>query len=381
LYSNSGYWLLGQIVKKVSGVSMAEYANENIFIPLGMNDTHFHNNHKQIVKNRASGYRPSRKGGYLISMTTLDMIGDGGVFTTVKDLAKWDTSFYGSEILDQDFWKQMTDIGTLNNGKEITYASGLDVTTYKGLKIIQHAGSFVGYQADMIRFPEAQFSVIILANRADAKPTRMAYKVADLFLKDNYKKETRSIISASEEVSLEPVLLTTKQIKAFEGAYWSTKNKSSRRLEMRNDTLNYVRDNGKATKMFPISKNKFQMIGPRVPVVIEANSKTKEFTLKSPNAALMKFVAYTPLTSYSASDLDTYIGNYYCAELDVDYSLKRKNDRIILFVNGDPLGEVKQVKKDFLSLNSRQTFEFNETRDTFRLSMLGRVKNLKFVKR
>jgi len=106
LYSNSGYWLLGQIVKIVSGVTMAEYAKENIFIPLEMNDTHFHNDHKQIVKNRASGYRPNRKGGYSISMTTLDMIGDGGIFTTVEDLAKWDASFYGSEILNKIFGKK-----------------------------------------------------------------------------------------------------------------------------------------------------------------------------------------------------------------------------------------------------------------------------------
>ena len=385
LYSNSGYWLLGQIVKSVSGITMAEYAKENIFIPLEMNATHFHNDHKQIVKNRASGYRPNRKGGYSISMTTLDMIGDGGIFTTVEDLAIWDTSFYGSKILNQSFWKKMTHVGTLNNGKKITYASGLDISTYKGLKIIQHGGSFVGYKADIIRFPEAQFSVVILANRSDSNPTKMAYKVADLFLKNEYKNGNtiKAKQTNSKENSLKSITLTKKELQAFEGAYWSTKNKTSRKLEVRNDTLNYVRGNGRATQMFPISKNKFQMIGPRIPVVLEVNStaKAKEFTVKSPNAALLKFVAYTPLTSYSASDLETYSGDYYCAELDVVYTLNTKKEGIMLFVKGNPAGELKQVMKDLLSLNSRQTFDFNETRDMFRLSMLGRVKNLKFVKR
>ena len=385
VYSNSGYWILAQIVKNVSGVTMAEYAKKNIFIPLGMNHTHFHNNHKQIVKNRASGYRPNRKGGYSISMTTLDMIGDGGIFTTVEDLSKWDASFYGSEILNQDFWTKMTQIGTLNNGDKTTYAAGLGVATYKGLKIIKHAGSFVGYQAEIIRLPEAQFSVIILSNRADANPTRMAYKIADLFLKDEYKKEksTESIKSASEKGSLKSITLTKKELQAFEGAYWSTSSKTSRKLEVRNDTLTYVRGNGRATQMFPISKNKFQMIGPRVPVIIKVNTKatSKEFTLIAPNTPPSTFVAYTPLTSYSASDLDTYSGDYYCAELDVVYTLKTKKGRVMLFVKGNPVGEVKQVMKDLLSVNSRQTFEFNQTRDVFRLSMLGRVKNLKFVKR
>jgi CubicO group peptidase (beta-lactamase class C family) len=385
LYSNSGFWLLGQIVNSVSGVTMAEYAEENIFIPLEMNETHFHNAHKEIVKNRASGYRPNKKGGYSISMTTLDMIGDGGIFTTVEDLAKWDASFYGSEILNKDFWEKMTRVGTLNNGEELTYASGLLVTTYKGLKITQHGGSMVGFKADMIRFREAQFSVVILANRADSNPTQMAYKVADLFLKNAYKRgnKTKTIKTKSKDKSLQSITLTKKELKAFEGAYWSTKNKSSRKLEVRNDTLNYVRANGRATQMFPISKNKFQMIGPRLPVVLEVTSTgtVKEFTLQSPNAALLKFTAYNPLTSYSRSDLGTYSGDYYCAELDVVYTLKTKKNSMILLVKGDPLGEVKQVMKGVLSVNSRQTFEFNETRDMFRLSMLGRVKNLKFIKR
>jgi CubicO group peptidase (beta-lactamase class C family) len=384
LYSNSGYWLLGQIVKSVSGVSMAEYAEENIFIPLKMNHTHFHNDHKQIVKNRASGYRPNKQNGYSISMTTLDMIGDGGIFTTVEDLAKWDASFYGSKTLNQGFWTKMTQVGTLNNGEKLTYASGLGVTTYKGLKTIQHAGSFVGYQAEMIRFPEAQFSVIVLANRADANPTRMAYKIADLFLEHQYKKEksTEAISSDSEEKSLKPISLTKEELKGFEGEYWASRNKISRKLEVRNGALNYVRVNGKATPMFPISKNKFQLIGPSVPILLEVNSKTnpKTFTVKSPNAPLSTFVAYTPLTSYIASDLSTYSGDYYCAELDIIYTLKTEEDGIMLYIKGNPVGAVQQVMKDLLSQNSRLTFEFNETRDMFRLSM-GRVKNLKFVKR
>ncbi len=385
LYSNSGFWLLSQIVKKVSGVSMAKYAKKNIFIPLGMNETHFHNDHKQIVKNRASGYRPNRKGGYSISMTTLDMIGDGGIFTTIEDLAKWDASFYNSEILNKRFWKIMTQVGTLNNGKKITYASGLVVTTYKGVKMIKHGGSFVGFKADMIRFPEAQLSVVVLSNRADSNPTRMAYKVADLFLKNEYKREKRNKTknTNSKKKSIKPITLTKNELKAFEGTYWSTKNKSSRKLEVRNDTLNYVRANGRATKMFPISKNKFQMIGPREPVILTVKStgNLKEFALKSPNASLLKFVAYTPLTVFTTSDLETYSGDYYCAELNVVYSLKVKKGRMILFVKGNLLGEVKQVMKDVLSLKSRQTLEYNKTRNEFRLSMLGRVKNLKFVKR
>ena len=159
---------------------MAKYAEKNIFIPLGMHTTFFNDNHKQVVKNRASGYRPNKKGGYAIRMTNLDMIGDGGVFTTVEDLAKWDASFYNSKTLNQDFWNQMTKVGTLNNGDKINYAAGLSIANNKGLKMIHHSGAFVGYKAEMLRFPEAQFSVIVLANRADSDPTQMAQRIANI---------------------------------------------------------------------------------------------------------------------------------------------------------------------------------------------------------
>ena len=381
LYSNSGYWLLGQIVQNVSSVTMAEYAMENIFIPLEMNETHFHNDHNLIVKNRASGYRPNREGGYTISMTTLNMIGDGGIFTTIEDLAKWDAAFYESETLNQEFWATMTKVGTLNNGEKLNYASGLGVDLYKGLKIIKHGGSFVGYRAEMIRLPEAQFSVIVLANRSDARPTVMALQVADLFLKDKYKEENQSTNLGSEEASAKPKKLSEKQLQAFEGDYWSTRNKISRKLEVINDTLNYVRGNGRVTQMFPISKNEFRWIGPSVPIVLEINSKAdpKEFTLKFPNEPLSTFIAYTPLTAFSESDIETYSGDYYCAELDVIYSLKHEEDGMMLYIKGNPAGVVEQIMKDKIGWNSRLTFEFNETRDTFRLSM-GRVKNLKLVK-
>ena len=125
------------------------------------------------------------------------------------------------------------------------------------------------------------------------------------------------------------------------------------------------------------------MIGPRVPVIIEVNSKgkTNQFTITLPNTGSVTFIAYEPMTTYSSAELESYSGNYYSEELDAVYTLKTNEDRIHLFVKGNLIGEVQPIMKDVASVKSRQTFEFNETRDMFRLSMLGRVKNVKFVKR
>lgn len=380
LYSNSGYWLLGQIVNKVSGGSMAEFAKVNVFDPLGMENTHFHNDHTQIVKQRASGYRPNSDGGYSISMTTLEMIGDGGIFTTVNDLKKWDDAFYKSDILNKAFWDIMTSVGKLNSGEELDYASGLGVDTYNGLKVILHGGAFVGYRAEMIRFPEQKFSVILLANRADANPTRMAYGVADIFLKDQFKEEivTKENESTTTE-DLKPISLSKNKLLKYEGTYWNKEKKMSRVLEIRNDTLNYVRSNGRATQMVPISKTKFLWVGPNIPITVEMSSDSKEFVLNILGEKPSEFVKYTPVEAYSTSDLESYSGEYYCPELDVIYTLKSEESGIALYLNGKKEAELTPVKKDVITLSSYLTFEFNELRDAFRLSM-GRVKNLNFIK-
>ncbi|OCK42183.1 hypothetical protein BA195_11190 [Tenacibaculum soleae] len=383
VYSNSGYWLLGQIVEKVSGESLAVFAKKNIFDPLEMKNSRFHDNFVEVVKNRATGYRSNGKDGFYEHMTTLNMVGDGGLLTTINDLAKWDASFYDTSLFNKDFWNQMLQLGTLNNGKKIPYASGLAFRNYKGLKVIHHSGSFVGYRTQFIRFPKAKFSVIVLANRTDTDPSKLAYQTADLFLKDQYKsnntvKTEKPALKKSNEKAVF-VTLSEKELKVFEGDYWDNKSKSSRKLVVRDGMLNYVRSNGRATKMRPIAKNKFQMIGPRVPVILTVNTKAKNFSIKLPNAAPTKFVAYQPETIYSKEDLKTYAGEYYSVELDVVYSLKMKKNSIVLFVKGNSVGEVTPIKKNLLNINGRQMFEFNKERNEFRLSMLGRVKNIKFV--
>jgi CubicO group peptidase (beta-lactamase class C family) len=229
LYSNSGYFLLSQIVKKASGESLREYADEKIFKPLGMTRSHFHDDHTKIVKNRASGYAPKKGGGYVISMTTLPMIGDGGVFTCVEDLLLWDLNFYDNRLgkSGQALIEKIQAPGILNNGKKLDYAFGLGIGEYKGLTMVSHGGAFVGFRADMIRFPEQQFSVICLANLNTFNPSNMARSVADIYLAELFTEKTekkkrpepkrpRSI--ESSEADFKP---TPEELKNYVGKYYS----------------------------------------------------------------------------------------------------------------------------------------------------------------
>ena len=221
LYSNSGYWLLSQVVRGAGGESLRQYAEEKIFAPLGMDNTHFHDDHTHIVPNRASGYAPDG-GGYRISMTTLPMVGDGGVFTTVDDLFHWDQNFYDSSINSPRFVEDMQTVGILNDGEELDYAFGLNIGTYRGLRTVSHGGSFVGFRAEMLRFPDQRLTVICLCNRADANPSRRARRVAEVYLEGSMEPAEEGDSGRGERPGPPETLdLPAGGLAAFEGDYYS----------------------------------------------------------------------------------------------------------------------------------------------------------------
>jgi CubicO group peptidase (beta-lactamase class C family) len=183
LYSNSGFFLLSVIVKRAGGKTLREYATENIFDPLQMKQTVFRNEHTQLVPNRALAYDPKDANTrYTLDVSYFEQTGDGAVHTSVEDLLKWDENFYSGKVGDQDFLKKIQEPGKLNNGKALDYAKGLFVGKYRGLRFVDHGGSWGGYRAQLLRFPDQHFSVACLCNLATANPEKRTHEVADLFL-------------------------------------------------------------------------------------------------------------------------------------------------------------------------------------------------------
>jgi CubicO group peptidase (beta-lactamase class C family) len=189
-YSNSGYFLLSQIVKRASGQSLREFAEAAIFGPLGMTSTHWHDDNQMIVPRRAEGYQPNGKGGFQIVRTSFALVGDGGLLTTVEDLARYDANFYHNRLghRGQALIDQVTTPGTLASGEPLTYAFGLFPDTHRGLKTIAHGGSFIGYRAELVRFPTEKLSVAVLCNDYTAAPEQLAVRVADLYLADKLSR-------------------------------------------------------------------------------------------------------------------------------------------------------------------------------------------------
>ena len=182
LYSNTGYTLLALIVERVSGKSLSEFTQERIFLPLGMGHTHFQEHYGDLVQERAYSYERQPDGAYRYVALSYSTVGPSSLFTTVEDLARWDENFYTGRVGGKALLAQMQVPGKLNNGKETDYASGLVIGEYRGLKTVEHGGGDAGFRTDLLRFPDAHFSVITLCNAGDADAADLAQRVADIFL-------------------------------------------------------------------------------------------------------------------------------------------------------------------------------------------------------
>ncbi|MCA1710599.1 MAG: beta-lactamase family protein [Actinobacteria bacterium] len=183
-YSNSGYLLLAELVRVTTGTSLRTVAEERLFAPCGMTSTFFHDDFAEIVPRRASAYTP-RAQGLAIDVPLIDVLGDGAVYTTVRDLARWDEQFYTCTIpAGVDFTQRLAVTGSLADGTPLDYAFGLFVDSYRSLERVHHAGAWGGYRAQLARYPEVRTSIIVLANVATAPVSRYADAVADIVLAD-----------------------------------------------------------------------------------------------------------------------------------------------------------------------------------------------------
>ena len=155
------------VVKQVSGKTLPAFAKERIFDPLGMAHTHFQDDYGIVVKGRAYSYARQPDGKYQYVALSDLTVGPSSLFSTVGDLARWDENFYTGEVGGLALLAQMQEKGKLNNGKEIEYASGLEIGKYRGLRTVEHAGADAAYRTNILRFPDQHFSVVVLANAGD----------------------------------------------------------------------------------------------------------------------------------------------------------------------------------------------------------------------
>ena len=199
LYCNSGYFLLGCIVEKVSGKSLGDYLKNTFFDPLKMNDTGVHR-WNLILDHEATGYsylegKPQKAQNWDMSRAG----GAGALYSTVGDLCRWNTALFAGKVLTESSLEAAFTPATLNNGEIAkgtgeAYGYGWGISQFRGMKVISHGGGLHGFSSFLMQLPEKKTTVAVLANCLPGIPelsvTQFAHRVAEIYLFEEMEQQT-----------------------------------------------------------------------------------------------------------------------------------------------------------------------------------------------
>jgi CubicO group peptidase (beta-lactamase class C family) len=373
VYCNTGYTLLAQVVKRVSGQSLREFTTARIFQPLGMQNTHFRDDHAEIVKHIAYGYVDGRAGdGYRLSVTNFDTVGATSLLTTVEDLARWDENFYHPRVGDAELVKQQLQRGRLNNGKELDYAFGLQHGKYRGLPTVDHDGADAGYRADLLRFPEQHFSVACLCNKGEISPGLLTQKVADIFLADQFTEP----LSIHPEPSSKTFTVPAERLTKYEGTYWKKDDEQVARVVLRGGKLF-----ASGRELAPVAENRFQWVV--FPLQYSFDDTTHRLTILPPGGEDSEVFERIPEFQPNAKQLETYAGSYVSEEIDPVYRIAIENGGLVLKRLKSQPQKLRPILEDYFQGLNGGILHFQKDRAgkiTGFILNAGRIQNFHFRK-
>jgi CubicO group peptidase (beta-lactamase class C family) len=289
-YSNTGYVALGEIVHRVTGKTLRQFAAERIFTPLGMSVSHFHDDHNQPIKGRAVAYSPVAAGGWKINVWNNDIVGQGGLMTTVQDLAKWDENFYSGQVGGRRFLDQQLERGKLNDGTLLAYAFGLEIGAYRGLPMVEHSGSTGGYRTDITRFPSVHTSVVTMCNVSTADAVGMAHRVADVVLAKRFTVPVPApaVRSATQQGSAPAVSVSADALVSMSGRFVSDELNATFELSPAVNSLVLRRAHAGPDTLRATDRRTFR--GGGLTVHFDGDEPVRSFTIDNGRARGIEFV-------------------------------------------------------------------------------------------
>lgn len=343
LYCNTGYTLLAQVVKRVSGQSFRDFTTARIFEPLGMKSTHFRDDHAEIVKGMAYGYVPAG-GTFKLSLTHFDTVGATSLLTTVEDLALWDENFFNPKVGGRALIDRLLERGKLADGTLLDYASGLILGRYKGLAIVDHGGSDAGYRSALLRFPEQHFSVVVLCNLS-INPSLLARQVADIYL----AKELKAEPAKPEPPGLK---LTAEQLTPLAGIYWNQDGDGLQRIIVQNGILRARQGTSPASvELRALGERLFKPFGQAVEVRFEpAAAGGMRMTVTPEGSAKPAVFERAEEIKPAEAALAEYAGEYRSDEIEPVYRMAVREGSLFLErLKSSPLKLEPEIKDLFTS--------------------------------
>jgi CubicO group peptidase (beta-lactamase class C family) len=329
-YSNSGYTMAAEIVKSVTGQTLRQFTDSAIFKPLGMNNTHFHDDYTEVVKNRSYSYERIDSLHYSNSILSYSQVGATGLFTNINDLSKWVMNFYDFKVGGQKAIEQLTQKSKLNNGIESSYALGIGVETNKGWKLFAHDGSDAGYRTVMVVFPDLKMGLLVFSNLGEIVPGRKALEIANLLITDTTQKNVSEI--PKEVDSSNAMLKDTLRFKSYIGDYIADDG-SQCSFKMERQKV-YWQSYGNNSLLMKSDKDTFIVFQtPSIKFVFSTTVTGDKLIKVYSNGNEQQFIKFTLDSNQTDKQLQAYTGLYYCPELDCKYGIGLQ-DHHLLLTNG-----------------------------------------------
>jgi CubicO group peptidase (beta-lactamase class C family) len=311
-YSNSGYVLLSIIVDRVSGKSLRAFAEERMFRPLGMTASRFRDRHQMLIPHRADAYRPRQGGGYDRAVPYFDVVGDGGLFTTVEDLARWADNFADPRVGGATWVTRMEERGRLADGTTLAYASGLGHGTYRGEVIVEHGGGLGGYNSFLLRFPQRRFAAAVLCNSFAVSGATLARQVADVFLGDVLQAATPTPASSASGALSAAAVLDPAALARYAGTFFSDRIMDLRQVVAEDGRLSFKDPDGNRTELVPQGGVRF-LVG-RTTTVVQFSRDGDAMRIERIGQAAVEYRRVSAVTGEVPQDL---AGSYTSPDLDV----------------------------------------------------------------
>lgn len=371
LYSNTGFILAATVVERASGHSLQKFTDVRIFRPLGMSSTRWREDHRDVVPGRASAYSGNPIAGFRNDHPFTRVIGSGGLNTTVGDFLKWQAALQKGEAPWGAVRDSLERVGRLNDGTELTYALGLTVDRWRGLRRVSHTGSTGGYRAALYRYPDRNVAVALLCNGGAINPGDIATRVSALVLGS-------SLAAVDPEPDAAPV--DAAALAGLAGVYRAPRTGEVMILRVRDGRLSDSTA-GNAT-LTPLGSGtfKYRNSARTITVVPGAVGAPVGLLVRAPNT---RPVAYQTVERprLDAAALAAYAGEYTSPELGARYRLVVRSDSLLLDQGWRGSEWLRPIYRDGFQLGSVGTARF--TRDTrgrvtgFEI-WAGRVRHLRF---
>jgi hypothetical protein len=290
-----------------------------------MNNTHFHDDYTEVVKNRAYSYRRLDNNRFANSILSYSNAGATSLFSNVNDMAKWIMNFYNHKAGDKKDIDLLTRKGRLINDRELTYAAGISVNNYKGWTEFSHNGGDAGYRTFINVFPELKMGFIAFSNLNDLAPWDRAYEVANLFIKE---KAEEKIADAKKLDSNMAVLKDTLKMKRFVGDYIAEDGVRFSYV-MANQKL-YLKTPGQTMLLMKAEKDTFYIFNnPEVKFLFSVTPQGTATVTQHWSGNTRSFAPYKSET-LTDKQLKEYTGIYYSPELDTKYGIELKDNQLVL---------------------------------------------------